>query len=88
MPDSFVVDVTSGVLVGGEGASEVVTLPSDETVDSPVDDDTVLAADVASEELEDEPPEPTKEAEIPVEFVQPDGTEPGPPATKRIAAHW
>lgn len=86
MPDNFVVDVTSGVLVGGAGASEVVTLPSDETVDSPVDDDTVLAADVASEELE--LPEPTKEAEIPVEFVQPDGTEPGPPATKRIAAHW
>lgn len=72
----------------------VVTLPADtDVVGAAVDDevalaeDSALVVDVDVVELEELPVDP-KEAEIPVELVQPDGTEAGPPATKWIAAHW
>ena len=92
LPGDDVVDGASGGAAddGASGAaadddaSEVVTLVDGDSV---LEEDPALVVGVAWEELEDELPEPTKEAETPVELVQPDGTEPGPPATKRIAAH-
>ena len=52
-----------------------------------LEDDGVLVED-ADDELEGEPLATPPVALTPVELVQPDGTEPGPPATKRMAAHW